>query len=74
MFNFNTQTYEEIDTRPFSFNTDVVVELDITGGINDYIETGTGNIQTRAGWRATGFVINFPWTVSVDHVLWSGAN
>ena len=71
LFNWNISQYELLEMEPESFNVDVVLSVDLTSAISDAVETGTGNVRTRAGWRQTGFTINFPWLVSVDLVQWA---
>ncbi len=78
MFNWNTGEYEEVDAQAASFNQDSVVTVDVTGDIGsrtaniaDYVESGTGAVRTRVGWRATGFVLLFPWTICIDQVVWT---
>ena len=70
-WNWNTGSYVELDSTDENFNTDAVVNVDITAGVADYVEGGTGNVRTRIGWRKTGFTINFPWEVRVDQVIWT---
>ena len=70
MFNWNSGQYDELDLQGASFNNDSVVELDLTATIGDYVETGTGSVRARLGWKATGIILVFPWTVCVDQVVW----
>lgn len=34
-------------------------------------QTFVGAVRARLGWRRTGFTINFPWEVSLDHFFWA---
>ena len=74
LFNWNTNQFVEIDVRATSFNSDAVVSIDVSDQIADFVEPGTGAVRARAGWRSTGFTLLFPWTVSVDQVVWEAAN
>lgn len=71
MFNWNAGQYEQVDSRAVAFNGDLVVDIDLATGISDYVQSGTGAVKTRAGWRATGLILLFPWTVCIDQVAWS---
>jgi hypothetical protein len=74
MFNWNSQQYELVDTHSASFNSDSVVTVDLTGNVTDYVEVGTGTVKSRVGWKKSGLIILFPWTVCIDQVVWSVAN
>jgi len=69
-FNWNTNQYEQVSSTNASVNTDSVVTVDLTNGIGSYVQQGTGAVRVRLGWRATGPVFLFPWTICVDQVVW----
>jgi hypothetical protein len=71
MYNFATGQYEQVDSRAATFNNDSVVTVDLTADIQQYIQPGTGAIRTRVGWKRTGFVLLFAWTISIDQVVWT---
>ena len=71
MFNWNLGQYETVDSRLASFNIDSVAAVDLSNNVSDYVQTGTGTVKTRTGWRATGPLLLYPWTVSIDQVIWS---
>ena len=56
-----------VGTQAELFNVDQVVTFPVTAA---NIDAG-GEVQTRVGWRQTGFTINFPWEVRVDQVGWN---
>ena len=66
-FDFTTQSFTVIGTQPEVFNSDQVVAFPVSA---EHIDTG-GEVQTRVGWRQTGFTLNFPWEVRVDQVGWN---
>ena len=68
-WNFTTSSYDLVATDDASFNTDVVKTINFASA-SDY-QSGSGEVSSRIGWRKTGFTILFPWTVSVDQVVWS---
>jgi hypothetical protein len=70
LYNFSTGQYEELDVRS-STPTDTVVEVEATGNLTRFVETGTGKVRARVGYRATGPVLSFPWTASIDHTAWT---
>jgi hypothetical protein len=69
-FNWNSGQYELVDSRNASVNNDSVATVDLTNGIGSYVEQGTGAVRLRIGWRATGPVFLFPWTICIDQVVW----
>ena len=72
-FNYTTGVFDVLDATPEIFNVDTVVSVDMTAGVSDFVD-GNGDIRARVGWRQTGFTINFPWEVRVDHVFWTFGN
>ena len=54
-----------------SFNNDAVVTVDLSFGISDYAAAETGAVRTRVGWRKTGLLINYPWEVRLDQIVWA---
>ncbi len=71
MFNWNSGQYEPVDSGAASFNVDSIATVDLTAFISDYVQAGTGSVKTRMGWCATGPVLLYPWTVSINQVFWS---
>ncbi len=69
-WNWTSATYDVVDVSMAEFNNDEVVTVDLSSGISDYVESATGAVQTRVGWRKTGFTINYPWEVRMDQMVW----
>ena len=70
MFNWGTGQFEEVDASGASFGADSVVTVDVSANILDYVEVGTGFVRSRIGWRQTGIIFLYPWTISIDQVVW----
>lgn len=70
-FNWTTATYDIVDISDSQFNVDAIVTADLTAGISDHVESGTGAVRARVGWRKVAFTINFPWEVRLDQVVWN---
>ena len=64
-FNFSTNSYEVIGEESESFDVDVQRSFPTSEH-----ESSTGEVRIRAGWRQTGFTINFPWEVRIDSMFW----
>ena len=67
MRNANTGQYEELGSVAESFNTDTVETFSID--IGQHVGSG-GEVEARIGWRQTGFVLLFPWSVELDVLGW----
>lgn len=70
-WNWNQSQYDVVNDFDESFNTDTVTTVSLGSSSPDYAASGTGAVRARLGWRRTGFTINFPWTVSLDHFFWT---
>ena len=69
-FDWTTGNYSVIGSVATSFNTDTFQTIDISGSVNQFVESGTSAVRTRIGWRQTGFTILFPWTICLDQTSW----
>jgi photosystem II stability/assembly factor-like uncharacterized protein len=70
LFNFVTGFYEQVDLGEASI-ADSVVEYVVTGDITRFVEAGSGETKARLSWKANGILLEFPWTVGIDHVFWT---
>jgi hypothetical protein len=68
MFNYDTSTYELVDSRPASVNTDSVVKVVLTGDVTRFVEAGTGAVTTRVTYTGGG---RTRWTVCTDQFFWT---
>ena len=66
--NWTTQSFDILDVRPSSFNVDVVISIELSSGLDNYIRDD-GQVRAKAAWRKTGFTIVFPWVVSIDQFV-----
>ena len=72
VFNYATSSFEVLDTKSESFNTDSVCTVPISGTLRDYVDAANANeIKSRVGWKVTGFTIIFPWRINIDDCRWT---
>jgi subtilisin family serine protease len=69
MFNWNTNSYVLVNAQNVGLS-DGVVNIDVSSGIANYVQAGTGAVRTRVGYRTTGVISLFPWTVCIDQIVW----
>ena len=69
-FNYSTGSFELVDVRNATFNSDDSVDLQITGNLADFVNDADGEMKMRVTWKPNGFVLLFPWTASVDQAVW----
>jgi hypothetical protein len=70
MFDYISGQYDQVDAQAAT-NNDSIATVDLTADISDYVESGTGAVKTRVGWRATGPVALYPLTICIDQVVWT---
>jgi hypothetical protein len=70
MYNWQTNQYQQVDSRTASVNSDSVAVVDLTPSMNQFIQNGTGAVRTRIGWKSVGPIVLFPWTICIDRVGW----
>ena len=70
-FNWTSGSYELVGAEPASFDNDTIVSIDLSSGISNFVQDGTGAVRARISWRQMGLTINFPWEVRLDQMLWT---
>ncbi len=50
-WNWNRVAYDVVDVSDARFNSDAIITVDLSSGISDYAQAGTGAVRTRVGWR-----------------------
>lgn len=68
LMDWNTGSFSPVSSEDSPFNQDAVLLLNVSVG--DFVQSGTGLVKTKVSWKANGFVLNFPWTVSIDQLTW----
>jgi hypothetical protein len=71
VWNWNANSYDVVDVSAVPSGGDATITVDLTSGISDYVETGTGAVRARSRWLATGATLLFPWTVRIDQLVWN---
>jgi len=69
LFNYVTQSYELVDSRPASM-TETTVEVTVTGNPARFIEPGTLSMKAQVTWKATGLTMAYPWLIGIDQAVW----
>lgn len=69
MYNWVTDEYELVASQSTSWNVDVTSNIAIPIPM-EFVEVGTNKVQARTGWKVDGPIFVFPWTVSIDYVVW----
>jgi hypothetical protein len=69
LFNYDTDTYEQVDLQGAS-QTEGVVEVNITSDAARFVDSATGNIKAKVSWKATAATFVYPWTSKIDHIFW----
>lgn len=68
LMNWNTGSFEQVSSEDSPFNQDALVLLNVSAA--DFVQPGTGLVTTKVSWKADGFILSFPWTVSLDQLAW----
>ena len=68
MFNYQTGSWELVDTRNASRFSDLVTRVEPTGDISRFIDTATGCLESRLRFRAS--VNRASFTVNIDQTIW----
>jgi hypothetical protein len=69
LFNYQTNTWEVVDTRSASV-TDQQVTIDMSNAAR-FIAPLTREIRARFTWKQTGPVLAFPWQARIDQAYWT---
>lgn len=66
-WNYTSGSYDVLGEFSESFNSDTTATITLAANNVD----SNGDVQSRVGWRQTGFTINFPWEVRIDLAGWN---
>lgn len=70
LFNYVTQSYEQVDERAAT-TTDSVVEIIVSGDPSRFIDPGTLAMNAQMTWKPSGPILLWPYTVGIDQSIWS---
>ena len=75
MWNWNSNQWDEVGQFGEAFaNQDSTEEVVLpASAFENYVNDDNSLMKTRIGWRQTGFVINNPWQVNIDELVWKGS-
>jgi hypothetical protein len=68
LFNFVTQQFETLDVSPAT-TSDATVEVAASGDVARFVEPGTRSLRAKVAFVRTGLTLLYPWTVSLDQVV-----
>lgn len=74
MFNWDTNSFEIVDSRSVSFLQDSSFEVDLSVDPSIYINQKTGAIRARVDYSPSGPVLFYPWSARLDQLVWSTQN
>jgi len=69
-WNYSTSAWVQVGTGPMS-TTDSVFTQPVPGTAADFVEAGTRAMRIKLTAKATGPVLQFPWSFEVDQIAWS---
>jgi hypothetical protein len=70
LFNYDNGSYDIVSEGPAT-TTDSVISIDLGGDALRYVQPGTGEAKARVSWKSRGQTSAFPWTVSIDQLVWT---
>ena len=70
LFDYVTESYEEVDSRTASLNEDSVVEVIVEGDPSRFIDPETLEVKAQLTWKPGPLVILYPWNVGIDQAVW----
>jgi hypothetical protein len=70
LFNYDTDSYELVDSRTAS-TTDASIVIEPAGDVTRFVEPGTNEMRARVGWISQGIISLFPWSIDIDQTGWT---
>jgi hypothetical protein len=70
LFNFQTQSYETVDTRAATLSYQSAI-VDATGSLSRFVDPVTRLVRARIALRQVAPVSVYPWNVSFDQTQWT---
>jgi photosystem II stability/assembly factor-like uncharacterized protein len=69
LFNYQTNGWETVDTRPAT-TADSVAEIVVNTNASRFVHPTTLEMQARIAYIAGGPILVYPWQVRIDQILW----
>ncbi|MCH8273390.1 MAG: PD40 domain-containing protein [Armatimonadetes bacterium] len=69
LFNFQTNQWEQMDTRPGTLG-DSVVEVTVSLDPSRFVQPGTGTVRALLRWKESGPILIYPWHARIDQAIW----
>ena len=73
-WNFAFGQFDTVSSIEESFNVDEVVVVEAPPLARYLYLDLDGCVRARVGWRQSGFLLNFPWEVRIDHAFFAAEN
>ena len=69
VWNRNTNSFELVAEEDATFGFEQFFSIDLSDRVSDFVQPDTGEVRSRVGWSQTGFVLLFPWEISIDQIV-----
>ncbi len=69
LYNFSTGRYELFDAHAIS-TVDAVTTITVSANASNYVESGTGALRARVGYKAVGPIFTSSWLIDIDQTIW----
>lgn len=69
LYNYVTESFEEIDSRNATVS-ESVVEIMVTGDPSRFIDPNTLAVKAQLSWKPTGPIFVWPFQVGIDQAVW----
>jgi hypothetical protein len=70
MFNFDTNQYEQVDSRNTSVNTDATAQIQLAGDVTRFAQPGTGAVMARVSYSPGPLGGRGRFIVCLDQFVW----
>ena len=72
MWNFTTSAYVQVASGPVGTTDTRLIGFAATPA--QFVQSGTGTIRAKVSFYRTGLTLVWPWTASVDQIVWTITN
>jgi hypothetical protein len=70
VYSWFSDEFWQLDVRDASFNEDSTFVINLITDTFSYIDPDTGRVRIRVGWKAQGLVLQYPWEIGIDEIVW----
>ena len=69
LWDYTNNRWQQFDSR-MATTSDSVVEFNVEENLENFVESGTGEMKAKISFKQVGLTLVWPWTARIDQAVW----